>query len=73
MIENKLDRKIKALQSDNGGEFIALQKNLLDNGIVHRKSCPSAHQQMGVVERRHRHIVDLGLALVNQAGLPFSF
>lgn len=64
---------IKALQSDNGGEFIELSNFLKHSGIIHRRSCPAAHQQMGVVERRHRHIVDSGLALLNHAGLPLSF
>lgn len=73
MIENLVRITIKSLQTDNGGEFIALESYLKAHGIVHHKSCPSAHQQMGVVERRHRHIVDTGLSLLNHAELPFSF
>lgn len=73
MIENQLDPKIKKLQTDNGGEFMVL-KSILENArIVHRKSYPYVHQQIGVVERRHRHIVDNGITLLNQAKLPWSF
>lgn len=72
-IENTLDRKIKSLQLDNGGEFIALGSFLKHHGIVHQRSCPSAHQQMGAVEQCHQHIVDSDLAMLNHAGLPLSF
>lgn len=50
MIENMIGRSMKAIQTDNGGEFIALSSYLKENGIVHRRSCPAAHQQMGVVD-----------------------
>lgn len=49
-------------------------KSLLDEvGIVHRKSCSYVHQQMGIVERQDRHIVDSGIALLDQAHLPLWF
>lgn len=31
------------------------------------------HHQNGVVERKHRHIVELGLSLLSHASLPLSF
>lgn len=58
-IEKQVGRKIKSLQTDNGGEFLALKSYLSTNGIVHRRSCPYSHQQMSSVERRHCHIVDI--------------
>lgn len=73
MIENTISRKIKAIQTDNGCEFLALTNFLKEQGIAHWRTCPSAHQQMEVVEWWHRQIVELGLALLNQAGLPLSF
>lgn len=46
---------------------------LEQSGICHRRSCPHVHQQMGVVERRHRHIMDSAITLLQQAGLQWSF
>ena len=36
-------------------------------------SCPHTHQQNGVAERKHRHIVETGLALLAHASVPFRF
>lgn len=36
-------------------------------------SCPHAHQQNGSAERKHRHIVKVGLALLAQASMPLKF
>jgi len=35
-------------------------------------SCPHAHQQNGVAERKHRHIVEVGLALLANASMPLK-
>jgi hypothetical protein len=36
-------------------------------------SCPHTHQQNGAIERKHRHIVETGLALLSHAHLPLKF
>ncbi|KAG8499624.1 hypothetical protein CXB51_006221 [Gossypium anomalum] len=36
-------------------------------GILHRVSCPYMPKQNGVAERKHRHVVETGLALLAQA------
>uniref|UniRef100_A0A2N9HGM7 CCHC-type domain-containing protein n=1 Tax=Fagus sylvatica TaxID=28930 RepID=A0A2N9HGM7_FAGSY len=36
-------------------------------------TCPHTSQQNGVAERKHRHIVDMGLTLMSQASLPLTF
>jgi hypothetical protein len=46
-------------------------KNFLSNhGIFHRLTCPHTSQQNGIVERKHRHILEMGLTLLAQSGLP---
>lgn len=35
--------------------------------------CPYTHHQHGVVERKHRHITELGLTLLHHAQLPLKF
>jgi hypothetical protein len=72
-VEKFFDRKIKAIQSDWGGEFRALNPILSRQGISHRISCPHTHQQQGSVERKHRHIVETGLSLLASASMPLKF
>lgn len=36
-------------------------------------SCPHTSQQNGIAERKHRHIVETGLALLAQSSLPLYF
>jgi len=47
LVENKLDRKIKSLQSDGGGEFRNFSKIALESGIELRHSCPYSSVQNG--------------------------
>ncbi|PNY08092.1 histone deacetylase [Trifolium pratense] len=48
-------------------------KYLTDLGITHRLICPHTHHQNGVVERKHRHVVDMGLTLLSQSNLPLTY
>ncbi|XP_019246415.1 PREDICTED: uncharacterized protein LOC109226067 [Nicotiana attenuata] len=43
------------------------------NGIIHESSCPYTLQQNGIVERRHRHILDVARALKFHSGVPLKF
>ena len=72
-VENRFQNSIKTLYSDNGGEFIVLKIFLLTHGIAHYTTAPHTPQQNGVVERRHRHLVETGLTLLHDAKLDFSF
>jgi len=36
-------------------------------------SCPYAHQQNGSAERKHRHVVEVGLTLLAQSSMPLKF
>lgn len=42
-------------------------------GIVHHVFSPHTHQQNGAVETKHRHIVDMELALLAQSSMPIRF
>ncbi|KAG8482677.1 hypothetical protein CXB51_024156 [Gossypium anomalum] len=64
---------IKVLQSDWGGKFWSFPKVLAQLGIHNRLSCPHTSEQNGLVERKHRHIVDVGLTLLAQANVPLRF
>ena len=72
-IEKTLDTKIKKLQSDWGGEYRPFENYLRNNGITFQHSCPHAHEHNGKAERKHRHIVEMGLNLLAQASMPSIF
>lgn len=72
-VEKQLDRYIKCIQSDWGGEYRSFVNFLHEEGIQFRHSCPYAHNQNGLVERKHRHVTELGLTLRAQASLPIKF
>ncbi|WVZ64164.1 hypothetical protein U9M48_013727 [Paspalum notatum var. saurae] len=60
------------MQTDWGGEYEKLNSFFNKVGISHRVSCPHAHQQNGA-ERKHRHIVEVGLSLLAHAHMPLKF
>ena len=56
-----------------GGEYQAFTSLLQSFGIIHKVSCPHTHEQNGVVEQKHRHIIKSGLTLLAQASLPLKY
>ena len=56
-----------------GGEYRPFTQYLDQIGIHHRLICPHTHHQNGVVERKHKHIVEMGLTLLSQASMPLSY
>ena len=74
IVENQLDFKIKVLRTDNGGEFTsnAFKNFCSTHGLTHQFSCPHTPQQNGVVERKHRHIVECALTMLSHSQLPPS-
>ncbi|KAJ0628055.1 putative RNA-directed DNA polymerase [Helianthus annuus] len=50
-----------------------VRKIFEENGTFHRYSCPYTPQQNGRAERKHRHIVETGLAMLLNAHVPASF
>ena len=72
-VERQFQCKIKTMQTDWGGEYEKLNSFFQKVGIVHHVSCPHAHQQNGSAERKHRHIVEVGLAILANASMPLKF
>ena len=64
-IENLHTSTIKAIQTYGGGEFVnkPLTRFLQNSGITHHLSYPYITEQNGLVERKHRHLVSIGLML----------
>ncbi|KAM0026082.1 putative RNA-directed DNA polymerase [Helianthus debilis subsp. tardiflorus] len=75
MVEAEIEKQIKRVRCDNGGEFTS--NNMLDfyneKGILLETSCPHTPQQNGVVERKHRHLLETARALRFGANIPKRF
>jgi hypothetical protein len=56
------------MQIDGGTEFLPIQRCY--PSIQFHISCPYTPQQNGLVERRHRQVVELSLASMFHAHLP---
>lgn len=73
LVERKFTKKIVSMQSDWGGKHEKLKSFFQRIGISHRVSCPHAHQQNDAIERKHRHIVEVGLVLLANASMPLKY
>ena len=71
-VENQLDRKIKRLRSDRGGECgtNSLTSFYEKNDIIHKTSAPYIPQQNGIAERKNRTLNDMMNAMLVSSGLP---
>jgi transposase InsO family protein len=59
-VENEIEKTIKYLQTDNGGEFCSNEFEFLcvRNGIRRVKTVPYISQENGIIERMNRTIVE---------------
>lgn len=75
MVKTHFHKKVKVFRSDNGTEFVNRQMAQLfsEQGIHHQRSCPYSPQQNGVVERKHRTLLNSARALMFHSGLPLKF
>ena len=71
LVENLSEKKIKILQSDNGGELTESEfKNLCKEvGIKRGLTTPYTPQQNGVVERKNRSIMEAVKAMIHDQDL----
>ncbi|KAK0607649.1 hypothetical protein LWI29_018134 [Acer saccharum] len=74
-VENQLEKHIKILRSDRGGEYLSgeFQQYLIDNGIVSQFFAPGTPQQNRVAERRNRTLLDMVRSMLSYSTLPISF
>ncbi|GJS83629.1 putative RNA-directed DNA polymerase [Tanacetum coccineum] len=80
-VENQLNRKIKIVRSDRGGEYYGKHSDLgqspgpfaiycQENGIVNQFTMPYTPQQNGVAERRNRTLMDMVRSMICNSILP---
>lgn len=65
MVQTQFNSKVCHIRSDNGKEFDSdiMRDFLHSHGISHQTSCLDTPQQNGVVERKHRHLLEVARAL----------
>ncbi|KAH9743690.1 hypothetical protein KPL70_003387 [Citrus sinensis] len=73
--EKQLDKNIKKLRSDRGGEFLSgdFKEYLVENEIISQLTAPGTPQQNGVAERRNRTLLDMMRSILSYSSLPISF
>ncbi|NDA63213.1 MAG: hypothetical protein EBX50_14410 [Chitinophagia bacterium] len=71
-VENSTGRRIKAIRSDRGTEYVNKQMEdfLAEHGIRHDKTAPYTPQQNGVAERANRTIMECARSMLHCKGLP---
>ncbi|KAL0445142.1 UNVERIFIED_CONTAM: hypothetical protein Slati_2236900, partial [Sesamum latifolium] len=74
-VENQTNRKIKALRSDRGGEYLSGEfiDYLNENGILSQWTPPGTPQLNGVAERRNQTLLDMVRSMTSFTELPPSF
>ncbi|KAL2227014.1 UNVERIFIED_CONTAM: Retrovirus-related Pol polyprotein from transposon RE2 [Sesamum indicum] len=66
---------VQAIRTDNGSEFLSFsfQHLLQTSRIVHQRSCAYTPQQNGVVECKHRFLLDIARSIMFQTSFPRRF
>jgi len=80
-VERQLDKKVKIIRSDRGGEYYGkynesgqcpgpFAKFLESHGICAQYTMPGTPQQNGVAERRNRTLIDMIRSMMSDSTLP---
>ena len=72
-LERKFECKIKKFHSDGGGEFIALEEYMVQQGIEQTMTPPHSPNLNGIAERGNRTIVECARSMMQHASLPRVF
>lgn len=75
LVENQTGRKIKAMRSDNGTEYInsAFENYFKKHGIQHETSVVYTPEQNGIAERANRKLVEKAKCMLFDADLHVSY
>lgn len=75
MVEVHFEKHVRVFRTDNGTEFVnrKVAETFRDHGVLHQRSCVYSPQQNGIVERRHRTLLEAARALMHQSQLPLRF
>ena len=69
-VENQLNKKIKRIRSDRGGEYFLINDLCEKEGIIHEVTPPYSPESNGVAERKNRTFKEMMNALLVSSGAP---
>jgi hypothetical protein len=74
-VKNQLERKIKCVRYDRGGEYLSndFGEYCAEHGIIHETTIPYSPQSNGVAEWKNRTLMDLVNAMLDYSGLSKSW
>jgi len=67
-VENQLNKKIKRIRLDRGGEYVLFNEYCVREGIIHEVTPPYSPESNGVVERKNRTLKEI----INAMLISFS-
>ncbi len=75
LVEKSSGRKLKAIRTDNGGEFTSakFEAYLKREGVRHELTVLKNPEQNGVAERMNRNLIENTRSMLSNANLPHSF
>jgi hypothetical protein len=75
LVENQIEKKIKVLRTDNGGEFCGnkFEEFCKKCGIARQKTTPYTPRQNGVAERMNRTLMEKTRSMLSGSGLGQEF
>ena len=70
-VENQLEKKIKRLRSNRGGEYFPkiFDEFCEEDGIIHERTPPYSPESNGIAQRKNRTVTDLVNSMLDTTGL----
>ena len=75
MAEAEVDKRIRCLRTDNGGEYTSAEffYFLRECRVGHQFTCANTPQQNGVAERKNRHLAEICRSMLHAKNVPGRF
>lgn len=76
MVKVQFQSSVQCFRSDNAyelGSSAEAQQFFTANGIHHQTTIPHTPQQNGIVERKHKHMLEVSRAFFFQSKLPLKY
>ncbi|KAL4558053.1 hypothetical protein LXL04_036249 [Taraxacum kok-saghyz] len=75
LLKTQYNKTVKVFRSDNGTEFVnKIFSNYFEkNGIINQTTCVYTPQQNGIVDRKHRHLLNVARSLLFQSGIALKY